>query len=305
MPRASLRGHTIHYQQIGDGPDVVLIHGLFCNIAFWWFRVAPQLAERFRVTALDLRGHGFSAMSDEGYRTVDLAGDVVALMDHLGIEKAHVIGHSFGGAVALAVATIGSDKVRRLSLVDAWVPSLQKMPPLSDTSSWPALQKRLRERGIVIEGELPRVAHGFFEELLETDRGPSRGQARGFGDAAVLAAMPVSAGRDRRPSRAMRRWRELMARTNAHEELHDPTGLEEDRIRSFTRRVDLVYGARSRYLDTRDGLARLMPEARSITVPNAGHFFPLLNPDALLSALETPDPPAPGRRWARNERASL
>jgi pimeloyl-ACP methyl ester carboxylesterase len=303
MPRASLRGHTIHYQQIGEGPDVVLIHGLFCNIAFWWFRVAPKLAERCRVTALDLRGHGFSAMSDEGYRTVDLAGDVVALMDHLGIEKAHVIGHSFGGAVALAVATLGSDKVGRLSLVDAWVPSLQKMPPLSDTSSWPALQERLRERGIVIEGELPRVAHGFFEELLETDRG--RGQAGGFGDAAVLAAMPVAAGANRRPSRSMRRWRELMARTNAHEELHDPTGLEEDRIRGFTRRVDLVYGARSRYLDTRDGLQRLMPDTRSITVPNAGHFFPLLNPEALLSALDSGDPPARVRRWTRTERASL
>jgi len=305
MPRASLRGHTIHYQQIGEGPDVVLIHGLFCNIAFWWFRVAPKLAERCRVTALDLRGHGFSAMSDEGYRTVDLAGDVVALMDHLGIRDAHVIGHSFGGAVALAAAVLGADRIRRLSLIDAWVPSIQKMPPLSDTSSWPALQKRLRERGIVIEGELPRVAHGFFEELLETDRGRGTGRAGGFGDAAVLAAMPVTAGKDRRPSRAMRRWRELMARTNAHEELHDGTGLEEEKIRAVTRRVDLVYGARSRYLDTRDGLKRLMPDTRSITIPNAGHFFPLLNPDALLSALETSEQPTRAQRWTKNERASL
>lgn len=305
MPRASLRGNTIHYQQVGTGPDVVLIHGLFCNIAFWWFRVAPKLAETCRVTALDLRGHGFSAMSEDGYRTVDLARDVVALMEHLGIRDAHIIGHSFGGAVALAVATLDPSKVRRLSLADAWVPSLQKMPPLSDTSTWPALQKRLSARGIVIEGELPRVAHGFFEELLETDRGRAQGQRGGFGDAAVLAAMPVSTGPNRRPSRSMRRWRELMARTNAHEELHDPEGLEEDKIRQFARPVDLVYGARSRYLDTRDGLERLMPDTRVTMVPNAGHFFPLLNPDALLTALDVSEKPARVRRWTKSERARL
>jgi pimeloyl-ACP methyl ester carboxylesterase len=305
MPRASLRGHTIHYQQIGSGPDVVLIHGLFCNIAFWWFRVAPKLAETCRVTALDLRGHGFSAMSDEGYRTVDLAGDVIALMEHLDIREAHVIGHSFGGAVALAVATLGGTRVRRLTLADAWVPSLQKMPPLSDTSAWPSLQSRLRERGIVIEGELPRVAHGFFEELLESDRGRGQGQAGGFGDAAVLAAMPVSTGAGRRPTRSMRRWRELMARTNAHEELHDPRGLEEDKLSQLAPPVDLVYGARSRYLATRDGLTRLKPETRVVMVPNAGHFFPLLNPDALLDALDMSEKPARVRRWTKNERAIL
>lgn len=305
MPRASLRGHTIHYQQVGEGPDVVLIHGLFCNIAFWWFRVAPKLAETCRVTALDLRGHGFSAMSEQGYRTVDLASDVIALMDHLDIHDAHVIGHSFGGAVALAVATLSGDKVRRLTLADAWVPCLQKMPPLSDTSAWPSLQKKLRERGIVIEGELPRVAHGFFEELLETDRGRDQGKTGGFGDAAVLAAMPVSAGSNRRPSRSMRRWRELMARTNAHEELHDPRGLEEHKLSQFSRPVDLVYGARSRYLDTRDGLERVMPDTRVIMVPNAGHFFPLLNPDALLNALDMSQKPTRVGRRAENERAIL
>ncbi|WP_424973625.1 alpha/beta fold hydrolase [Dinoroseobacter sp. S124A] len=303
MPRASLRGQTIHYQQVGTGPDVVLIHGLFCNIAFWWFRVAPKLAETCRVTALDLRGHGFSAMSDEGYRTVDLAGDVIALMEHLGIQDAHVIGHSFGGAVALAVATLDDAKVRRLTLADAWVPSLQAMPPLSDTSAWPALQKRLRARGIVIEGELPRVAHGFFEELLETDADGANGQPGGFGDAAVLSAMPVSTGAKRRPSRAMRRWRELMARTNAHEEMHDQRGLEEEKIRLVRRPVDLIYGSRSRYLKTRDGLERLMPDTTTVTVPNAGHFFPLLKPDALLHALDTGEIPARPLRRRQTERA--
>jgi len=151
MPRANLRGHTIHFQQTGQGPDIVLIHGLFCNIAFWWFRVAPKLAEKHRVTALDLRGHGFSAMSGDGYRAVDLAEDVVALMGHLGIVDAHVIGHSFGGAVALAVAAQHPERVNKLTLADAWVPSMQSMPQLNDSEAWTKLQARLAKRGIVVQ----------------------------------------------------------------------------------------------------------------------------------------------------------
>jgi len=56
MPRAALGEITVHYQQIGAGPDLVLIHGLFCNLAFWYLTVAPKLAETFRVTVYDLRG---------------------------------------------------------------------------------------------------------------------------------------------------------------------------------------------------------------------------------------------------------
>ena len=118
MPRVKLRDNTMHYQQIGSGPDVILIHGLFCSIAFWWFRVAPALAEHHRVTALDLRGHGFSGISPDRYRAVDLAKDVVALMDHLKIDRAHVIGHSFGGAVGVALASTRPERISQLTLAD-------------------------------------------------------------------------------------------------------------------------------------------------------------------------------------------
>ncbi|SMX34728.1 alpha/beta fold hydrolase [Actibacterium lipolyticum] len=284
MPRASLRGHTIHYQQVGQGPDVVLIHGLFCNIAFWWFRVAPKLAEKHRVTALDLRGHGFSAMSNGGYRAVDLADDVVALMAHLGIEKAHLIGHSFGGAVALAVAVKHADQVECLTLADAWVPSLQTMPPLNDSAAWAKLQARLRKRGIVVDGEPPRVAQGFLEEMLDAE---DEGEPVAGGDGAgAFAGMQVSSA-GQRPTRAMRRWRELMERTSANSQFRDPAGLDLDHIRAVERPVDLIYGARSRYLTSRDGLAEALPNAHPVEIPNAGHYFPLLRPEALLSAVAT------------------
>jgi len=282
MPRATLGGHIIHYQQLGQGPDLVLIHGLFCNIAFWWFRVAPKLAETHRVTALDLRGHGFSGMTDAGYRAVDLAEDVKHLLDHLGIAKAHILGHSFGGAVALAFAVRHPERVEKLTLADAWVPSMQTQPPLSESEAWPRLQTRLRERGINIEGDMPRVAQSFLEEMIETVPAGAAGAA---GLAGALGVMPA-AGPKRRPSRALRRWRELMERTTANADFRDPEGLGEDAVRGFERQVDLVYGARSRYLDSRDALAGLLPRRRLVTVPEAGHYFPLLRPEAFLGALE-------------------
>lgn len=280
MPRATLRGHMIHYQQVGQGPDIVLVHGLFCNIAFWWFRVAPKLAENHRVTAFDLRGHGFSAMTGEGYRASDLGQDIVALMDHLDIDQAHLIGHSFGGAVALAAAVHAPDRVRQLTLADAWVPALQAMPPLNDGAAWARLRLRLAARGIEVEGEMPRVAQSFFEELLDAE---DAGEGGGNG-AGAFAGIQAGGGRQR-PTRAMRRWRELMERTPANAEFRDPKGLGMAELSQLSRPVDLVYGARSRYHKSRDGLSGLLPQARRFDVPNAGHYFPLLRPDAFLGAL--------------------
>jgi len=282
MPRAVLRGHLIHYQQIGRGPDVVLIHGLFCNIAFWWFRVAPKLAERYRVTALDLRGHGFSGMPNVGYRAVDLAEDVAALMQHLGVARAHLIAHSFGGAVALALAAEHPEMVTRITLADAWVPTMQALSMNQDDGAWPRIQASLRERGIELPIDLPKVAQGFFEELLTTDEGVGN-RVR---DASMIAAMPL-AGEPGRPSRTLRRWRELMARTSAQREVHDPTGLGKTELQRIAAPVDLVFGARSRFLKSRDGLAELLAQRRLVTVPEVGHFFPLLRPDALLHALDS------------------
>lgn len=273
MPRVALCGNTMHFQQLGAGPDIVLIHGLFCSIAFWWFRVAPALAETHRVTALDLRGHGFSGMSHDRYRAVDLAQDVVSLLDHAGIERAHVIGHSFGGAVGVAMAARHPARTGRLTLADAWLPSLQEAPALSGPGGWPRLRDRLARHGLPAEREMPRVAQGFFEELLEL-RGTDVG-----GAAAVLPFGGMGRGR------ALRRWRQLMEQTTAQRDFRDHAGLEPETLRGLRVPVRLIYGGRSRFLPTRDRLSALLPAHESLTLPGAGHFFPLLRPHAFLRAL--------------------
>ena len=87
----------------GAGRHAVLLHGLASNARFWDLS-APYLAHELRVAALDERGHGLSAKPDDGYDFATVAGDVAAFIERLGLERPLLIGHSWGGNVALQVA---------------------------------------------------------------------------------------------------------------------------------------------------------------------------------------------------------
>ena len=110
-------GLHLYYETYGTGgTPVLLLHGGVLNIRLSFDELIPVLAERHLVVALDQQGHGRStALSDEAgdrdIRPETLARDVVALLDHLGIEKAHVLGHSMGGAVTLELAVSHGDRL--------------------------------------------------------------------------------------------------------------------------------------------------------------------------------------------------
>jgi pimeloyl-ACP methyl ester carboxylesterase len=101
-------GVRIHYTDEGQGEPVVLIHGFAANADLNWRvpGITQGLSEDYRVIALDDRGHGLSGKSHEvddyGMEMVD---DVIRLMDHLRIEKAHIVGYSMGGYIALKLVT--------------------------------------------------------------------------------------------------------------------------------------------------------------------------------------------------------
>jgi pimeloyl-ACP methyl ester carboxylesterase len=102
------------YTETGDGPTVVLLHGLTCNAAYW-LRVVPQLAG-LRAIALDFGGHGLSEHRDSyGYASYER--DLLQLLEELGLERVAVAGHSLGGYVALLAAT-RSDRIRAVLAID-------------------------------------------------------------------------------------------------------------------------------------------------------------------------------------------
>lgn len=122
-PRGVIRhlDRLLSYQDLGplDAPVVLLIHGMASD-STTWSRAAEQLAERgYRVLAPDLLGHGDSDKPADGYQLTDFADSMATLLTELGARDATVVGHSFGGAVAMQLANDHPELVRRLVLVAA------------------------------------------------------------------------------------------------------------------------------------------------------------------------------------------
>jgi len=107
---------NLHTKQFGAGPSLVILHGLFGS---WenWRSHAQQLANHFRVTLMDLRNHGQSGHRDR-MNYPAMAADVAFTCSQLGIEHAHVLGHSMGGKTAMQLALDYPQLVGRLIIVD-------------------------------------------------------------------------------------------------------------------------------------------------------------------------------------------
>ena len=108
-------GVTIHYVTMGRGPLMVLIHG-FPEFWYSWRHQMPVLAEQFQVVAVDLRGYNLSDKPTgvEAYKTRHLVSDIVAVIQHFGVDQAVVVGHDWGGMVAWALAMFHPALVERL-----------------------------------------------------------------------------------------------------------------------------------------------------------------------------------------------
>ena len=107
-------GVRLHYTDEGAGEPVILIHGFATNADLNWRvpGITQALAEDYRAIALDVRGHGLSDKPHgvDQYGT-KMVNDVIRLMDHLEIEKAHVVGYSMGGFITLKLITMYPDRI--------------------------------------------------------------------------------------------------------------------------------------------------------------------------------------------------
>ena len=114
---ARLGSASIYYRVAGEGPPVVLVHGL-SGSGRWWARNVPALAERFRVHVVDLIGFGRSR-DGSAFVLSEAAGRLAEWMGRLGIARASIVGHSMGGLIAADLAADFPERVERLVLVDA------------------------------------------------------------------------------------------------------------------------------------------------------------------------------------------
>jgi pimeloyl-ACP methyl ester carboxylesterase len=127
----------------GDGPPVIALHGL-ASSGHWYDLVAPLLSGDYRIIAPDQRGHGKTTQASGGYDWPTLASDMIGLMDRLELDRAVVMGHSWGGHGAISMAANHPDRVSGLVMIDGGFLD----PHLSPGSTWESFSHRVRPRDV-------------------------------------------------------------------------------------------------------------------------------------------------------------
>jgi pimeloyl-ACP methyl ester carboxylesterase len=125
MSRVDVDGVGIEYQVTGEGRPAVLLHGFPDSGRLWRHQVPALAGAGFQVIVPDLRGYGRSGKPEavDAYSLPLLAGDVLAILNDLGIARAHLVGHDWGAALAWALATLAPDNVDHLAVLSVGHPA--------------------------------------------------------------------------------------------------------------------------------------------------------------------------------------
>lgn len=251
---AEIDGVRVHYHEAGpaDGPPIMLIHGFTAFSLVWSEVLLPIAAAGFRVVAPDLLGHGFTEKPKHGEYTIESqARMIVRLMDHLGIEKATLVGNSYGGAIAAVCALDHQSRVEKLVLVGAVINDEPKKSFMLRLACAPLIgdvvTPLLMDSRLVVRRRLKKI-HSEFAHLL-FDEG--RIQAR---------HLPMKAARTQRAIlRTLRRWKA------------DRVELEAPGI---TQPTLIIWGENDSDTPLKFGkrLNGLMPNSRLIVFRHCGHL---------------------------------
>jgi len=273
MPLAPLDQVSINHLQLGAESSeagrapLVFVHGLATSLAFWMPTV-QHLAEDRPMVLFDLRGHGRSTMPAGGYTPARMADDLEDLLDRLRIPSAVVVGHSFGGSVALHFACRRPERVSRLILADARLRLLQPRQSPSDWPHWATLQERLERLGIVVGEDEPEGGYRILTEM-------ARLQVRAIDTQETIPRWLAGFYGGGTSTYAAARWLELLETTSAWRDITGPESISEEDLRGLEMPTLAVYGEISPVLPTAEALRALWPRLVFRSVPGAGHFFPL------------------------------
>jgi 3-oxoadipate enol-lactonase len=256
VPFAHSDDVRIYYEAQGKGPALLLVPGIPA-ISSDWFPFADRLGERFRVVVYDNRGSGRSDAPPGPYSTRQLAVDAVAVLDALGIERAHVFGVSLGGMIAQELALGFPERVDRLVLGSTQASTQDAVRPRREvslafafeTDDW-AERMRVLAPFAFAPGVGPQLLAKFIDKKIgdvEPDHG-YRGQI-----AAVLA--------------------------------HDAL----DRLGSIERPTLVIAGSQDQIIpaENSETLCERIPRARLEVINGAGHLFFIEQPERTLVTLET------------------
>ena len=269
MPKLDVAGRKFHVQQAGEGPDVVLIHGVTGDLSIWFLcKLMTELSADYRVTAYDIRGHGYSDVTPSGYTSADHAADLFAIMDRIGASRARLVGHSFGGVIAAHAAVLAPDRVEALVFSDPYFPALRHLEDASKWGHWQSFRTEAEEAGVILSDEFWYDLDKFFDQVLHLDAE----RMIKFRHAVGLPAM----------GRLLR-----LAPTTCGADSKAVAGLTEDLIRGIAVPSLALYGEFSPFLATMHYLAEHLPACRAAVVPGARHRAPEENPEGFVAEVRS------------------
>ncbi|PJJ58223.1 pimeloyl-ACP methyl ester carboxylesterase [Mumia flava] len=262
MQTATIGDHELAYRATGEGEAVVLVHGGFAAELLAGVEQAEALGG-FRRVLYHRQGHGHSPRPEPiGPLTLeDQADDLIGLLDHLGIDAAHLVGHSLGALVALTTAAAHPDRVRSLTLLEPPVPF-----------SHPAGAEWLESMGPVVErygaGDVGGAMTAFYDATLREGwrERMERVAPDAFEDSVDGAPMGFESDM---PGMA---WTD---------------GLSADQVTAVRCPVLLVVGGSTRpvFADAREVVRGWFPWCEDLEVAGADHMLPVLAPDTIAEAV--------------------
>lgn len=251
-------GVRIRYLDQGQGEPVVLIHGFTGNADIGWTlnRVLPTLSLEYRVIALDCRGHGRSDKPhDPQAYGAKMAEDIVRLLDHLKIEKAHLVGYSMGGLITLKIALTYPQRV--ISAIPAGY-------------GWPADGKPAGKdflEALAASLEAGQGVGPLLEALQPADQPPMTAE-----QVAAVNTMVLSSNDAKALAAVIRGFKGL--------------DVDEKLVRANQVPVLSIIGGNDPLKVDVDRLAAAMPGLKVVTIPNADHGQAMFHPDFLSAVRE-------------------
>jgi pimeloyl-ACP methyl ester carboxylesterase len=167
MNRARIDGRELEYEVRGAGEPVVLVHGSHIADAFAPLLAEPVLAERYQLILYHRRGFAGSTHPDGPLSIAQQAADCRALMRHLGVPCAHIVGHSYGGAIALQLALDAPEVVHSLALLEPALLMVPSTPQFMDAMG-PVLQMyEAGNKAGAVDGFLQAVVGPEYRRVLD------------------------------------------------------------------------------------------------------------------------------------------
>jgi pimeloyl-ACP methyl ester carboxylesterase len=268
---AQLGTTKLHYVDQGQGPAIVMVHGLAGNLHNFTYGLASPLAKNYRVICVDRPGCGYSERHGHADSSLEAQADTLALLlDHLAIESAVFVGHSLGGAISLAMAQRHPQKVKALALIAPLThlpdETAHVFKPLDIASP---LVRRMLGWTLAVPGTIYRM-NASLKVIFGPEKAPADFALRGGG---ILALKPKTF---------------ITASSDLQQAKFSMPSIEEG-YAGMTIPTSLLFGREDRVLSCKlngeDMTTRI--QGLQLTLVSGGHMLPVTQIEQSLQFVET------------------